>query len=157
MVCYIGYSCRETCFPGKRLTDCPIHPSEGTKRNIIVRIAASNRRPVTGLVGAISMHSGTLADWSLVLCLAAPHVLYAAVWLHPEQWQSLFRKHSLLAFSQAATFGKGATRAHLASRLFAGLGLIVVIKLSGPVGISAHCAAITYLCYVSQCCNLRQQ
>ncbi len=47
-------------------------------------------------------------DWALVTAVAAPHVLYAAVWLLPDAWRSVFRRRPVEAFQFAAAVGKGA-------------------------------------------------
>jgi len=47
-------------------------------------------------------------DWALVTAVAAPHVLYAAVWLLPDAWRSVFRRRPVDAFQVAAAVGKGA-------------------------------------------------
>ncbi|KAK9826416.1 hypothetical protein WJX81_002088 [Elliptochloris bilobata] len=45
-------------------------------------------------------------DWALVSAITAPHVLYAAVWLHPTVWRRLFRRRPVTAFQRAAFIGK---------------------------------------------------
>lgn len=47
---------------------------------------------------------------ALVLAIAAPHFLYALVWLNPGVWQAVFGKRSVDAFATAGVLGKGAFR-----------------------------------------------
>jgi hypothetical protein len=44
---------------------------------------------------------------ALVLAIAAPHFLYALVWLSPGVWQAVFGKQSVDAFATAGVLGKG--------------------------------------------------
>jgi hypothetical protein len=44
---------------------------------------------------------------ALVLALAAPHFLYAFVWLAPGAWQRAFGKRSVDVFASAGVVGKG--------------------------------------------------
>ena len=54
----------------------------------------------------------TVHDWVLVAALTLPHLLYAAVWLHPGAWRSLFRGRPVRAFQTAALIGKGMLASH---------------------------------------------
>lgn len=55
------------------------------------------------------VHTGTVADWLLVTCLAWPHLLYAGVWFHPHVWKRHFPKSAVPAFARSAFIGKGET------------------------------------------------
>ena len=50
-----------------------------------------------------------LIDWLLFSILAAPHALYAVVWLFPGAWRTVFRRASLNAFAATASALKGKT------------------------------------------------
>lgn len=54
---------------------------------------------------ALQLH---LVDWLLFSVLASPHALYAAVWLFPGVWRSIFRRTSLNTFAATASALKGA-------------------------------------------------
>ena len=51
--------------------------------------------------------SPALGDWLLFAVLAAPHVLYAFVWLFPSRWRAVFRRSPLNMFAAFATALKG--------------------------------------------------
>ena len=52
--------------------------------------------------------SAALGDWLLFATLAAPHVLYAYVWLFPGRWRGIFRRNPVNAFATVASLLKGA-------------------------------------------------
>ena len=46
-------------------------------------------------------------DFITLLCIASPHILYAAIWYLPEIWRAQFGRDSVLVFAHVATAGKG--------------------------------------------------
>ena len=48
-----------------------------------------------------------LGDWLLFAVLAAPHALYAYVWLFPGSWRAVFRRSPVNVFATFATALKG--------------------------------------------------
>lgn len=60
----------------------------------------------------ISCHAPTgllrLSPLALLAVIAAPHFLYAFVWMRPTAWMQAFPKNPVEAFSNAALIGKGA-------------------------------------------------
>ena len=51
--------------------------------------------------------NAALGDWLLFAVLAAPHALYAYVWLFPSSWRAVFRRSSVNVFATFATALKG--------------------------------------------------
>ena len=50
---------------------------------------------------------GNPSDATVFAALAAPHLLYAAVWLHAPRWRATFGKSAVPALEVAACVGKG--------------------------------------------------
>jgi len=46
-------------------------------------------------------------DFLTLLCIASPHILYAAIWYLPEIWRAQFGRESVQVFAHVATAGKG--------------------------------------------------
>ena len=51
--------------------------------------------------------SPALSDWLLFATLAAPHALYAYVWLFPSSWRAIFRRSPVNVFATCASLLKG--------------------------------------------------
>jgi methylene-fatty-acyl-phospholipid synthase len=45
-------------------------------------------------------------DFLTLLCIASPHILYAAIWYLPEIWRAQFGRESVQVFAHVATAGK---------------------------------------------------
>ena len=52
-------------------------------------------------------HSPAVGDWLLFVTLAAPHALYAFIWLFPQHWRALFRRSPVSVFATVASLLKG--------------------------------------------------
>ena len=59
-------------------------------------------------MGQIRTYSAP-GDWLLFAILAAPHALYAYVWLFPGSWRAVFRRSPVNVFATFATALKGRT------------------------------------------------
>lgn len=71
-----------------------------------VELLARNARDLASCVAPDSVFCPS--PLALVLAIAAPHFLYALVWLSPSLWQAVFGKRSVDAFATAGVLGKGA-------------------------------------------------
>lgn len=47
-----------------------------------------------------------IGGWTLAVCLALPHFLYAFIWFKPDAWRQLFKRSSVDAFALAGAVGK---------------------------------------------------
>jgi hypothetical protein len=56
----------------------------------------------------MGMDAAVISNWTVVICLALPHFLYAFIWFFPQRWRAMFPQNPIQVFENTAWLLKGA-------------------------------------------------